>query len=186
MVNIPAAQVEAVENGVVVRAIPRSSARSTGRRRSSTARSTRSTSIPYWTVPESIIKQGPDPDDAEGSATTLTDYHIRIYDQTGNELQPDADQLEHRRGDRSYLFRQDPGDNNSLGTGQDQLLQPGRRVHARHAAQGPVQRRVPLRFVGLRAHPEHPRADHLAAPRHARLEPRADRRRRSAAASAST
>ena len=46
MVNIPAAQVEAVEAGGWSRATPRSSARSTGLRRSSTARSTRSISIP--------------------------------------------------------------------------------------------------------------------------------------------
>ena len=61
-------QVEAVENGVG-RVAPhrRSSARSTGRRRSSISKITEINFNPFWTVPASIIRKDLIPHDAEGS-----------------------------------------------------------------------------------------------------------------------
>jgi murein L,D-transpeptidase YcbB/YkuD len=113
MVNIPAASVEAVENGAVV---SRHTAVVGKVDRPSPIVNSRITEInfhPFWTVPASIIRKDlipimqKDPD-------YLTRYRIRIYDPKGNELAPS--QIDWNTDEAvNYMFRQDPYDENSLG-----------------------------------------------------------------------
>jgi L,D-transpeptidase YcbB len=113
MVNIPAASVEAVENGVVVQ---RHTAVVGKVDRPSPIVNSKITEInfhPYWTVPASIIKKDlipimqKDPD-------YLARYRIHIYDPKGNELSPS--QIDWTTDQAvNYMFRQDPYDENSLG-----------------------------------------------------------------------
>lgn len=113
MVNIPAASVEAVENGVVV-----------SRHAAVVGKVTRPSPIvnskiseinfhPFWTVPASIIKKDLIPL-MQKDPNYLTNYNIRIYDQQGNELQPQ--QVDWTTDEATnYMFKQDPGEENSLG-----------------------------------------------------------------------
>ena len=114
MVNIPAAQVEAVEDGVVdsrhIAIVGRPS-------RPSPDVNSKIIEInfnPYWTVPVSIVRRDliplmqKDPD-------YLAKEHIRIFDMHHNELK--AAQIDWHSNDAvSYMFKQDPGSFNSLGT----------------------------------------------------------------------
>lgn len=113
LVNIPAATIEAVEGGQVV-----------GRHTAVVGRIDRQTPIlssrvhqinfnPYWHVPKSIIQKdlikymNEDPQ-------YLTKFRIRIYDGKGNELQPtDIDWSTNEAV--NYMFRQEPGAENSMG-----------------------------------------------------------------------
>ncbi|HEX9906727.1 MAG TPA: L,D-transpeptidase family protein, partial [Propylenella sp.] len=113
MVNIPAAAVEAVENGVV---ISRHTAVVGKVERPSPIVHSKISEInfhPFWTVPASIIRRDLIPL-MQKDPQYLTNYNIRIYDQRGNELQPA--QVNWTTDEATnYMFRQDPGDNNSLG-----------------------------------------------------------------------
>ena len=114
MVNIPAASVEAVENGVVV---SRHTAVVGKVERPSPIVNSKITEInfhPYWTVPASIIKKDLIPL-VQKDPNYLTDYRIRVYDQKGNELNPAKINWNTDEATR-YLFRQDPFEENSLGT----------------------------------------------------------------------
>ena len=113
LVNIPGAQIEAVENGTVV-----------SRHIAVVGKVDRQTPIlkssiyeirfnPFWTVPASIIKKDLIPK-MQKEPTYLTDHHIRIFNQQGQELQ--AEQVDWTTDEAvNYMFRQDPGDDNSLG-----------------------------------------------------------------------
>jgi murein L,D-transpeptidase YcbB/YkuD len=113
-VNIPGAAVEAVENGVVV---SRHTAVVGKVDRPSPLVNSKVTEIkfnPFWTVPESIIRRDLIPI-MQKDPNYLAEYHIRIYDGKGNELQPT--QIDWTTDEATkYMFRQDPGDENSLGT----------------------------------------------------------------------
>lgn len=114
MVNIPAAEVEAVENGRVAQ-----------RHTAVVGKPERASPIladqidyvsfnPYWTVPKSIIRKDIIPHMRE-DPDYLTNYRIRIYDGKGNEIQPqDVDWNTDEAV--NYMLRQDPGDFNSLGS----------------------------------------------------------------------
>lgn len=113
MVNIPAAQVEAVENGMVA---SRHTAIVGKVDRPSPIVNSKVTEInfnPFWTVPASIIRKDliplmqKDPD-------YLTNYKIRVYDQRGTELSPASINWYSDEATK-YMFRQDPGDFNSMG-----------------------------------------------------------------------
>ena len=113
VVNIPAAAIETVSLGRVF-----------NRHTAVVGRIDRQTPIlsskvyqinfnPYWTVPKSIIRKdlikymNEDPE-------YLTKYNIRIFDNKGNELNPtDIDWSTDEAV--KYMFRQDPGAENSLG-----------------------------------------------------------------------
>ncbi|MBU1174473.1 MAG: L,D-transpeptidase family protein [Alphaproteobacteria bacterium] len=113
LVNIPAAAIETVEVGQVFH-----------RHTAVVGRIDRQTPIlssqvyeinfnPYWTVPKSIIRKdlikymNEDPE-------YLTKYNIRIFDYNGNELIPTD--IDWSTDDAvNYLFRQEPGAENSLG-----------------------------------------------------------------------
>jgi murein L,D-transpeptidase YcbB/YkuD len=115
MVNIPAAQIEAVENGVVVL-----------RHQAVVGKSDRQTPIlnskiheiifnPYWTSPKSIIQKDiiplvrKDPD-------YLKNNGIRILNEaTGEEIASEA--IDWSTEDAvNYMFRQDPGKINAMAT----------------------------------------------------------------------
>ncbi len=113
VVNIPAASIEAVENGVVER-----------RHTAIVGRIDRQTPIltskvheinfnPYWHVPKSIIRRdiikymNQDPN-------YLTDFRIKIYDANGEELDPRSIDWSTEEAVQ-YSFRQEPGAENSMG-----------------------------------------------------------------------
>jgi len=113
VVNVPAASAEAIENSAVVQ-----------RHVAVVGRIDRQTPIlhskvqqinfnPYWHVPKSIIQKdlikymNEDPE-------YLTKFRIHIYDGKGNELQPTD--IDWSTNDAvNYMFRQEPGAENSMG-----------------------------------------------------------------------
>jgi L,D-transpeptidase YcbB len=85
--------------------------------RQSPIMTTRATDInfnPFWTVPASIIRKDLIPK-MQADANYLTDNHIRVYDQHGQEVKPQ--QINWRSDEATrYVFRQDTGGEfNSLG-----------------------------------------------------------------------
>lgn len=114
MANIPAMEVETVENGVVAT----HHAAGVGKiDRQSPVMMTKAIDInfnPYWTVPVSIIRKDLIPR-MQKDPNYLSDHKIRIFDKDGMELQPS--QINWNSLDAvNYKFRQDPGgDINSLG-----------------------------------------------------------------------
>ena len=113
MVNIPAASVEAVENSTVV---SRHTAVVGKVDRPSPIVNSRITEIkfhPFWTVPASIIRKDLIPL-MQKDPTYLTTWKIRIFDRKGQEIPPA--QVDWNSDEATnYMFRQDPGDFNSLG-----------------------------------------------------------------------
>lgn len=113
MVNVPGAQMEAVEGGRVV-------SRHTGVvgkvDRQTPLLSSRIHEInfnPFWTVPASIIRKDLIPR-MQKEPDYLTKNRIRIYTQQGQEIPPESVNWYSDEATR-YMFRQDPGDQNSLG-----------------------------------------------------------------------
>jgi murein L,D-transpeptidase YcbB/YkuD len=113
MCNIPAAQIEAIENGV---AVTRHTAIVGKPDRPSPDIQSRIVEVnfnPYWTVPVSIVKRDLIPKMQE-EPDYLTKQRIRIIDGRGNELQPQ--QINWNTEEAvNYKFKQDPGDFNSMG-----------------------------------------------------------------------
>ena len=113
MVNIPAAQVEAVEQGQVA---SRHTAIVGKVDRPSPMVNSKIYEInfnPYWTVPVSIIKKDLIPK-MQADPQYTTKFHIRIYNQQGQELTPEQVNWNSDEATK-YQFREDPGDTNSLG-----------------------------------------------------------------------
>ncbi|MCI0467834.1 MAG: L,D-transpeptidase family protein, partial [Beijerinckiaceae bacterium] len=112
--NIPAMDVETVENG----AVATHHAAGVGKiDRQSPVMMTKAIDInfnPFWTVPVSIIRKDLIPR-MQKDPNYLSDHKIRIFDKDGLELAPD--QINWNSLDAvNYNFRQDPGgDVNSLG-----------------------------------------------------------------------
>ncbi|MCW5695495.1 MAG: L,D-transpeptidase family protein [Bauldia sp.] len=114
MVNLPAAEIEAVEHGVVV---SRHTAVVGKVDRPSPILTSQIHEInfnPFWTVPVSIIRRDLIPL-MQQHPTYLRDQGIRIYTQQGQEIMPEAVDWYSDEATR-YVFRQDPGDLNSLGS----------------------------------------------------------------------
>jgi murein L,D-transpeptidase YcbB/YkuD len=112
--NIPAAQLEAIENGVVM---SRHAAVAGKPDRPSPDLSSKIVEInfnPYWTVPVSIVRKDLIPK-MQAEPDYLTKNHIRILDPKGNELTP-AQINWFSEEAVNYRFKQDPGDFNSLGS----------------------------------------------------------------------
>jgi murein L,D-transpeptidase YcbB/YkuD len=113
MCNIPAAQIEAIENGV---AVTRHTAVVGKPDRASPDINSKIVEVnfnPFWTVPVSIVKRDLIPKMQE-EPDYLTKQRIRIIDARGNELQPT--QVNWNTDEAvNYKFKQDPGDLNSLG-----------------------------------------------------------------------
>jgi murein L,D-transpeptidase YcbB/YkuD len=112
--NIPAAQIEAIENGV---AITRHTAVAGKPDRPSPDVRSKITQInfnPFWTVPVSIIRKDLIPK-MQAEPDYLTKNHIRIFDARNNEQQPS--QIDWYSAEAvNYKFKQDAGDFNSLGS----------------------------------------------------------------------
>ena len=113
MMNIPATEVEAVDNGVVEQ---RHNTVIGKPDRPSPILSTLVQNVnfnPFWTVPQSIIKKDLIPL-MQKEPTYLADHHIRIYTPQGQEIQPE--QINWNSDDAMKMrFTQDPGFGNSLG-----------------------------------------------------------------------
>ncbi len=121
--NIPAAQVETVENGAVVTHHIAGVGKSD---RQSPVMQTKAIQVnfnPFWTVPASVIRKDLIPK-MQADPNYLHDNHIRVYDKDGQELQPE--QINWRSLDAlNYKFRQDiGGDFNSLGVVRIDIANP--------------------------------------------------------------
>jgi len=114
MVNIPAAEIEAVQTGFVV-----------SRHTAVVGKIDRQTPLlsskvheinfnPFWTVPKSIIRRDVIPT-VQKDPSYLERYKIRIYDYSGNVIDPLTVNWETDEA-VNYMFRQDPGEVNSLGS----------------------------------------------------------------------
>lgn len=112
MVNIPAAQIEAVEDGIVVQ-----------RHTAVVGKIDRQTPIldskinqiilnPYWTVPKSIIRKDIIPL-MQKMPNYLTDNNIHLYRANGQEVQP-SDVDWNTDEAVNLMFRQDPGKGNAM------------------------------------------------------------------------
>jgi len=112
--NLPAARIEAIENGA---AVSRHTAVVGKPDRPSPEINSRIIQInfnPYWTVPPSIVQKDLIPK-MQDQPDYLTSNHIRIFDARHNELEPS--QINWYSEDAThYSFKQDPGSFNSLGS----------------------------------------------------------------------
>jgi len=111
--NIPAAQIEAIENGI---AVSRHTAVVGKPDRASPEINSRITEVsfnPFWTVPVSIVRRDLIPR-MQTEPDYLTKNHIRIFNQRRQELQPEQVNWNTEEA-VNYQFKQDPGDFNSLG-----------------------------------------------------------------------
>lgn len=112
--NIPAAQIEAIEGGV---AVSRHVAVVGKPDRPSPDINSRIVEInfnPFWTVPVSIVRRDLIPK-MQAEPDYLEKNRIRIFDQHHNELRP-AQINWYSQEAVNYMFKQDPGDLNSLGS----------------------------------------------------------------------
>jgi L,D-transpeptidase YcbB len=112
--NIPAAQIEAIENGI---AVSRHIAVVGKPDRPSPDIQSRIIEVnfnPYWTVPVSIVRRDLIPK-MQAEPDYLTNNRIRIFDQRGAE-QPPSQINWYSEEAVNYQFKQDPGDFNSLGS----------------------------------------------------------------------
>jgi murein L,D-transpeptidase YcbB/YkuD len=111
--NVPAAQIEAIENGV---AVSRHIAVVGKPDRPSPEIQSRIVEVsfnPYWTVPVSIVRRDLIPK-MQAEPDYLAKNHIRIFDHRNRELQ--STQINWNTEEAvNYQFKQDPGDFNSLG-----------------------------------------------------------------------
>ena len=112
--NLPAARIEAIENGA---AVSRHTAVVGKPDRASPEINSKIIQInfnPYWTVPPSIVQKDLIPK-MQGQPDYLSSNHIRIFDSSHRELEPS--QINWYSEDAThYSFKQDPGSFNSLGS----------------------------------------------------------------------
>ncbi len=122
MVNIPAAQIEAVENNRVAL-----------RHTAIVGRVSRQTPIlsskiyeinlnPYWTSPISIIRKDIIPL-MRKNPSYVTDAKIRIFKRDGSEIMPEEIDWSTEEAVK-YRFRQEPGRNNAMGSAKINFANP--------------------------------------------------------------
>lgn len=112
--NIPGTHIEAIENGMVV---SRHSTVVGKPDRPSPDIQSRIVEVnfnPFWTVPPSIVRKDLIPK-MQAQPDYLTQNRIRIIDPRGFEVQPQQVNW-HSDEATQYMFKQDPGDFNSLGS----------------------------------------------------------------------
>jgi L,D-transpeptidase YcbB len=112
--NIPAARIEAIENGA---AVSRHTAVAGKPDRPSPEINSKIIQInfnPYWTVPPSIVQKDLIPK-MQDQPDYLSSNHIRIFDARHNELEPSEINW-YSEDATHYSFKQDPGSFNSLGS----------------------------------------------------------------------
>ena len=112
--NIPAAQLEAIENGVVMSRHATVAGKPDRPSPDINSKIIEINFNPYWTVPVSIVRKDLIPK-MQAEPDYLTKNHIRILDPKGNELTP-AQVNWFSEEAVNYRFKQDPGDFNSLGS----------------------------------------------------------------------
>ncbi|MHA1559819.1 MAG: L,D-transpeptidase family protein [Alphaproteobacteria bacterium] len=114
LVNLPGAQIEAVEGGRIVTRHTAVVGRSDRPSPVLTSQIFEVNFNPFWTIPTSIIRRDLIPLMQE-EPNYLTEQRIRIYTQQGQEITPsDVDWFSDEA--TRYVFRQDPGDLNALGS----------------------------------------------------------------------
>jgi murein L,D-transpeptidase YcbB/YkuD len=114
VVNIPAAHLECVEGGAVASRHTTIVGKPDRPSPVLQARIVEVNFHPFWTVPVSIIRRDLIPKMQE-EPDYLTKNKIRIYDKRGRELQPE--QVNWQSDEAiDYMFRQDPGEQNSMGS----------------------------------------------------------------------
>ncbi len=122
MANIPAASVETVENGAVFS----HHAAGVGKiDRQSPVMQTKAIDInfnPFWTVPASIIRKDLIPK-MQADPNYLTDNHIRTFNKDGQQVSPSTINWNSMDA-TNYRFREDPGENNSLGVVRINIANP--------------------------------------------------------------
>jgi len=122
MVNIPAAQVEAVDDGVVASRHTAVVGRPSRPSPDVNSKIIEINFNPYWTVPVSIVRRDLIPV-MQKDPNYLANEHIRIFDAHHNELTPS--QINWNSNDAvNYSFKQDPGSFNSLGVVRIQFPSP--------------------------------------------------------------
>ena len=114
VVNIPAAHLEAVEGGAVASRHTTIVGKADRASPVLQARIVEVNFHPFWTVPVSIIRKDLIPK-MQAEPDYLTKNKIRIYDKRGRELQPEEVNWQTDEA-IDYMFRQDPGEQNSMGT----------------------------------------------------------------------
>lgn len=114
MANIPAAEAEAVQDGQVAARYTTVAGKVDRASPVLDAKILQVNFNPFWTVPASIVKKDLIPH-MQKDPQYLTKNHIRIYDPQGVELQPEQINWQTDEATR-YMFREDPGEMNSLGT----------------------------------------------------------------------
>ena len=97
VVNIPSANVEAIEDGKVIRRYIAVVGKVDHPSPTVEAKITSINLNPTWTVPASIVKNEIIPH-MQANAGYLAKEHIRILDQTGAEVNPGGDRLDHQFG----------------------------------------------------------------------------------------
>jgi murein L,D-transpeptidase YcbB/YkuD len=112
--NIPAAQLEAIENGVVMSRHAAVAGKPDRPSPDLTSRIVEINFNPYWTVPVSIVRKDLIPR-MQAEPDYLEKNHIRILDPKGVELPP-AQVNWFSEEAVNYRFKQDPGSFNSLGS----------------------------------------------------------------------
>ncbi len=120
--NIPGAAVETVENGVVA---TRHIAGVGKIDRQSPVMMTRALEVnfnPYWTVPASIIRKDLIPK-MQANPNYLTDSKIHVFKKDGQEVEPQQINWNSLEA-TNYKFREEPGDNNSLGVVRINIANP--------------------------------------------------------------
>jgi len=112
--NIPAARIEAIENGA---AVSRHAAVAGKPDRASPEINSKIIQVnfnPFWTVPPSIVQKDLIPK-MQDQPDYLTNNHIRIFDGRHRELEPSRINW-YSEDATHYSFKQDPGSFNSLGS----------------------------------------------------------------------
>ncbi len=172
MVNIPAAQVEAVESGQVAQ---RHAAVVGKFERQTPELSSKIIEInfnPYWYVPRSIVYKDLVPkarEFAQRGQDMLAAYHMEAFDASGAALELALDQLVRRR--RLWLqLSPAPLAGELAWLREDQLPEQGLRVHARYPAQEPVRPQCAVRELRLRARAQRRGPGRVDPARHAGLE----------------
>jgi len=111
--NIPAAEIEAVEDGQVAARYTAVVGKADRASPVLDAKIQQVNFNPYWTVPASIIRKDLIPM-MQKDPQYLTKKRIRIYSQQGVETQPNQINWNTMEATQ-YMYRQDPGDDNSMG-----------------------------------------------------------------------
>ncbi len=153
-INIPAAIVETVENGAVA---TRHAAGVGKIDRQSPIMSAKISEVnfnPFWTVPASVIRKDLIPK-MQSDPGYLRDNKIRVFNQAGQEVQPESINWNSQEALRFGSGRTRAASSTRSLHAHQRAFSP-RRLHARHAGEGHLRRRFPLRLVRLRPRPECP------------------------------